>query len=133
MAKIAQTSVKYLIKAKFRADGMVEKPDVIGALFGQTEGLLGPDLDLRELQRTGRIGRIEVIINVMQGKANGAVSIPASLDGAETALIAAAVETIDRVGPCNAKITVEAVEDLRTTKRKYIIDRAKVFLSSLSL
>ncbi|NOR84609.1 DNA primase [archaeon] len=131
MAKIAQTSVKYLIKAKFKADGMVEKPDVIGALFGQTEGLLGSDLDLRELQRTGRIGRIEVIINVIQGKAHGSVSIPASLDGAETSLIAAALETIDRVGPCNAKIMVDGVEDLRTTKRKYIVDRAKSLLSSL--
>ena len=131
MAKIAQTSVKYLIKAKFKADGMVEKPDVIGALFGQTEGLLGSDLDLRELQRTGRIGRIEVIINVVHGKANGSVSIPASLDGAETSLIAAALETIDRVGPCNAKIMVDGVEDLRTTKRKYIIDRAQALLSSL--
>ncbi|MCK5474580.1 MAG: DNA primase, partial [Candidatus Aenigmarchaeota archaeon] len=131
MAKIAQTSIKYLIRAKFRADGMVEKPDVIGALFGQTEGLLGQDLDLRELQRTGRIGRIEVNITVIQGKATGTVTVPASLDGAETALIAAAIETIDRVGPCNAKIMVEAVEDLRTTKRKYIIDRAKDLLSSL--
>lgn len=131
MAKLAQTSVKYLIKGFFDAEGAVEKPDVIGALFGQTEGLLGPELDLRELQRTGRIGRIEVNVTTKGGKSSGEIIIPSSLDGTETALIAASLETIDRVGPCNAKIRVDSVEDLRTIKRKYIIDRAKKFLSDL--
>ena len=55
-------TAKYVIWAKFDVDGVVEKPDVIGALFGQTEGLFGPELDLRELQKTGRIGRIEIEI-----------------------------------------------------------------------
>lgn len=131
MAKLAQTSVKYLVKATFDADGMVERPDVIGALFGQTEGLLGPELDLRELQRTGRLGRIEVIVKGDKGKAKGEIIIPSSLDGTETALIAASLETIDRVGPCNAKIKVESVEDLRTIKRTYILDRAKELLGNL--
>lgn len=131
MAKLAQTSVKYLVKGFFDAEGAVEKPDVIGALFGQTEGLLGPELDLRELQRTGRIGRIEVNVTTKGGKSSGEIIIPSSLDGTETALIAASLETIDRVGPCNAKIRVDSVEDLRTIKRKYIIDRAKKFLSDL--
>ena len=131
MAKLAQTSVKYLIKAKFDASGIVEKPDVIGALFGQTEGLLGPELDLRELQRTGRIGRIEVKSVSQRGKAVGEITIPSSLDSTETALIAASLETIDRVGPCDAKIHIESVEDLRTIKRNYIVDRAKELLSGL--
>ncbi len=131
MAKLAQTSVKYVINGSFDAEGVVEKPDVIGALFGQTEGLLGAELDLRELQRTGRIGRIEVIVNTKSGKSTGQITIPSSLDGTETALIAASLETIDRVGPCNAKINVSSVEDLRTVKRKYIIDRAKKLLSGL--
>lgn len=131
MAKLAQTSVKYLIKAKFDASGIVEKPDVIGALFGQTEGLLGPELDLRELQRTGRIGRIEVKSVSTRGKAVGEITIPSSLDSTETALVAASLETIDRVGPCDAKIHIESVEDLRTIKRNYIVDRAKELLSSL--
>ena len=131
MAKLAQTSVKYVVKSSFDAEGIVEKPDVIGALFGQTEGLLGPELDLRELQRTGRIGRIEVNVITKAGKSNGEIIIPSSLDGTETALIAASLETIDRVGPCNAKIIVNSVEDLRTVKRKYIIDRAKGLLSNL--
>ncbi len=131
MAKLAQTSVKYVINGSFDAEGVVEKPDVIGALFGQTEGLLGAELDLRELQRTGRIGRIEVTVNTKAGKSSGQLAIPSSLDGTETALIAASLETIDRVGPCNAKISVSSVEDLRTVKRKYIIDRAKTLLSGL--
>ena len=131
MAKLAQTSVKYVINGSFDAEGVVEKPDVIGALFGQTEGLLGAELDLRELQRTGRIGRIEVLVTTKSGKSTGQITIPSSLDGTETALIAASLETIDRVGPCNAKINVSSVEDLRTVKRKYIIDRAKKLLSGL--
>src|SRR6266487_4209354 len=52
------STTKYIVKAKFDVQGVVEKPDVVGAVFGQTEGLFGPDLDLRELQKSGRIGRI---------------------------------------------------------------------------
>lgn len=131
MAKLAQTSTKYLIKARFQAKGMVEKPDVIGAIFGQTEGLLGPELDLRELQRTGKIGRVEVEIKNEKGRSHGEIIIPSSLDGTESALIAASMETIDRIGPCDAKITIETVNDLRTLKREYIIERAKEVLSKL--
>ena len=131
MGKLAQATSKYTVYAKFDADGTVEKPDVIGAVFGQTEGLLGPDLDLRELQRTGRIGRIDVDLNTRNGKTSGLITIPSSLDASETALIAACMETIERVGPCNAKINVNKIEDVRISKRKYVIDRAKDLLSKI--
>jgi len=131
MGKLAQTTSKYTIYAKFEADGTVEKPDVIGAVFGQTEGLLGPDMELRELQKTGRIGRIDVEIKSVNGKSLGTIIIPSSLDSSETALIAATVETIERVGPCNAKIYVEKIEDVRITKRKYVVDRAKDLLKNI--
>ncbi|MEM5778006.1 MAG: DNA primase DnaG [Candidatus Aenigmatarchaeota archaeon] len=131
MGKLAQATSKYTIYAKFEADGTVEKPDVIGAVFGQTEGLLGPDMELRELQKTGRIGRIDVEMKNVNGKTSGIIIIPSSLDSSETALIAACIETIERVGPCNAKITVEKIEDIRTTKRKYVIDRAKELLGKI--
>ena len=120
-----------MIKAEIDAQGVIEKPDVIGAIFGQTEGLLGSDLDLRELQRTGRIGRIEVNINSEKGKSHGEVIIPSSLDSAETALIAATLETIERVGPCIAKILLKTVEDTRELKRKFVIDKAKAILKEL--
>lgn len=120
-----------MIKANIDAKGVIEKPDVIGAVFGQTEGLLGPDLDLRELQRTGRIGRIEVNIRSEKGKSSGEVIIPSSLDSAETALIAATLETIERVGPCSAKITLKSVEDNRELKRKFVVDKAKTILKEL--
>lgn len=110
---------------------MIEKPDVIGAIFGQTEGLLGPDLDLRELQRTGRIGRIEVNIRSEKGNSYGELIIPSSLDSTETALIAATLETIERVGPCTAKITLKSVEDTREMKRKFVVDKAKIILKDL--
>ncbi len=109
----------------------MEKPDVIGAIFGQTEGLLGPDLDLRELQRTGRIGRIDVKIENKNGKSYGVIIIPTSLDSTETALVAACCETIERIGPCKAKVRVEKIEDVRSEKRKYIIERAKELLQNL--
>ncbi|UCC91470.1 MAG: DNA primase [Candidatus Aenigmatarchaeota archaeon] len=131
MSKLAPTSIKYVIKAEIDAKGVIEKPDVIGAIFGQTEGLLGPDLDLRELQRTGRIGRIEVNIKSEKGKSHGEVIIPSSLDSAETALIAATLETIERVGPCSAKIILKSVEDTREMKRKFVVDKAKGILKEL--
>jgi DNA primase len=131
MAKLAPTSIKYIVKASIKAKGVVEKPDVIGAIFGQTEGLLGSDLDLRELQRTGRIGRIEVNIKSVQGNSEGEIIIPSSLDAAETALIGATLETIERVGPCTAEITLISVEDTRSTKREYVMDRAQNILKGL--
>jgi len=131
MAKLAQSTIKYLIEADFTANGVVEKPDVIGAIFGQTEGLLGQDLDLRELQRSGRIGRIEVALRESKGKTAGKIIIPSSLDGSETALIAAAIETIERIGPCESQIKLKAVKDIRAVKRDYVLDRAKKILSKL--
>src|SRR3989338_2578638 len=131
MAKLAQNFAKYLIHAKMQAKGLVEKPDVIGAVFGQTEGLLGSDLDLRELQRTGRIGRIEVDVKSNKGRAFADIVIPSSLDAAETSLIAASLETIEKVGPCDATIEVSNVEDVRSQKRKYVIDRAKAILAAM--
>lgn len=131
MSKLAQSTSKYNIVAKFKSKGVVEKPDVIGAVFGQTEGLLGADMDLRELQRTGRIGRIEVNLITKNGNAEGTINIPSSLDASETALIAATLETIERVGPCDATIKVERVEDIRAVKRKYVVDRAKEILKNV--
>ncbi|AEC51210.1 DNA primase [Pyrococcus sp. NA2] len=124
-------TTKYIIHAEFEANGVVERPDVVGAIFGQTEGLLGDDLDLRELQKTGRIGRIKVEVHTKAGKSYGTILVPSSLDRVETAIIAAALETIDRVGPCEAKIRVVKIEDVRASKRKYIIERAKEILETL--
>ena len=119
------TTTKYLIHAQITANGIVEKPDVVGAVFGQTEGLLSNDLDLRELQRTGRIGRIQVNIHSNGGRAKGDIVIPSSLDRVETAILAASLETINRVGPCEAEIQTLKVEDVRAVKREQVVNRAK--------
>ena len=119
------TTTKYLIHAQINANGIVEKPDVVGAVFGQTEGLLSNDLDLRELQRTGRIGRIQVMIHSNSGRAKGEIVIPSSLDRVETAILAASLETINRVGPCEAEIHTIKVEDVRAVKREQVVNRAK--------
>ena len=119
------STTKYLIHAQINANGIVEKPDVVGAIFGQTEGLLSNDLDLRELQKTGRIGRIKVNITSRGGRSKGEIVIPSSLDRVETAILAASLETINRVGPCEAYIQVSKVEDVRAVKRKKVVDRAK--------
>jgi DNA primase len=121
-------TTKYVIYADITAEGIVERPDVVGAIFGQTEGLLGSDLDLRDLQKTGRLGRIDVQITSSGGKSSGTISIPSSFDKVETAILAAALETIDRVGPCIARIAVNRIEDVRASKRRYVIERAKRIL-----
>jgi DNA primase len=131
MAKISPVSIKYMIHAKFEAIGPVEKPDVIGALFGQTEGLLGSELEIRDLQKEGKIGRIEVETESANGRTIGKIYIPTALDQSETSLIAAAIETIERVGPTEAKIEVEKIEDVRGNKREYILERAKKLLESI--
>jgi DNA primase len=131
MGKVELGTTKYVIHATIEANGVIEKPDVVGAIFGQTEGLLGPDLDLRELQKTGRIGRIEVNIGSTGGKSRGEVSVPSSMDKVETAILASSLETIDRIGPCEAKISVGSIEDVRTSKRKMVIERAKDMLSTM--
>jgi len=125
------STTKYMIKAHIKAEGVVEKPDVIGAIFGQTEGLLGEELDLRDLQKSARVGRIEVEIEQKNGKSEGTIYLPTSLDKVETAILAAALESVDRVGPCKAKITIEKIEDVRVAKRKRVIERAKELLAEL--
>ena len=119
------TTTKYLIHAQITANGIVEKPDVVGAVFGQTAGLLSNDLDLRVLQRSGRIGRIQVKIHSNSGRAKGEIVIPSSLDRVETAILAASLETINRVGPCEAEIQTLKVEDVRAVKREQVVNRAK--------
>src|SRR5207245_3632117 len=119
------TTTKYIVKAHFDVQGVVEKPDVVGAVFGQTEGLFGPDLDLRELQKSGRIGRIEINLDSKRDKTTGSIVIPSSLDKVSTAIIAAAIESVDRIGRCEAKIRLEKVDDGRGEKRKAMLAEYK--------
>ncbi len=124
-------TTKYIIHAIIKADGVIERPDVVGAIFGQTEGLIGADLDLRELQKSGRIGRLEVNIKSNMGKSSGTIEIPSSLDKVETAVLGASLETIDRIGPCISNINVVKIEDVRSSKRKQVVDRAKQILTAM--
>jgi len=131
MAKISPVSIKYIIHAKFEAEGAIEKPDIIGAVFGQTEGLLGEDLEMRELQKSGKIGRIEVNTKYEDGKTKGEIEVPSALDKTETTILAAALETIERVGPSDTKIAIDDIEDVRGSKRDYILERAKKLMEKL--
>jgi DNA primase len=124
-------AAKYQIRARILAEGVIDKPDVVGAVFGQTEGLLGDELDLRDLQKSGRIGRIEVEIDSRKGKSEGEIIIPSSLDQVETAILASGLETVDRIGPCRAKIEIVSVEDIRISKRQKVVERAKEILGKL--
>ncbi|MEF8781232.1 MAG: DNA primase DnaG [Haloferacaceae archaeon] len=123
-------TAKYLIHATIAADGVVERSDVVGAVFGQTEGLLGEQLDLRELQQASKVGRIDVQIESENGQSFGEVTIASSLDKAETAILAASLETITRVGPCHAHIEVTDIEDVRAAKRRAVVERAKELLAT---
>jgi len=126
-------TVKYVIKANFEVEGIVEGPDVIGAVFGQTEGLFGSELDLRELHKTGRVGRIEIELKSEKDRTKGKIIIPTSLDRVSTAIIAASIESIERIGPCKARVWLEKIEDVREAKRKAIIERAKEILHQWNL
>jgi hypothetical protein len=123
-----EDTAKYLVHADIVADGVVERSDVVGAIFGQTEGLLGEELDLRSLQRASKVGRINVEIDSENGQSFGQVSIATSLDRIETAILAAALETIDRVGPCRSNVAISRVEDVRAAKRRAVVERAKDLL-----
>jgi DNA primase len=117
--------VKYHVKLKFEVDGLVEKADIIGAIFGQTEGLLGPEMNLNELQKVSKVGRIEVNVDTKSNMARGDAVIPMSTDISTAALIAAAIESIDKVGPFQAKFALSGIDDIRAIKKKVIVDRAK--------
>jgi DNA primase len=125
-----QDTAKYLVHADITAEGVVERSDVVGAVFGQTEGLLGDELDLRELQDASKVGRIDVEINSQNGQSFGRITIATSLDQVETAILGAALETIDRVGPCRSTIEVRRIEDVRAAKRREVVERAKSLLGS---
>jgi len=131
MAKTYIDILKYLVEANFEIGGLVEKPDIIGAVFGQTEGLLGGDLDLRELQKNGKIGRIEIETTALNNKTTGKLFLPSSLNRVETAILAAAIESVDRVGPFETSFKIVKIEDTRNEKRKRIINRAKELIKQL--
>ena len=124
MGKTYIETIKYMIHANFEIEGLVERPDVIGAIFGQSEGLLGPKLDIKELQQNGKIGRIEITVRHGNNKTSGELKLPCSLSMVETSVIAAAIETIEKVGPCDSRFKVKQIEDTRELKRKHIKDRA---------
>ena len=119
---------KYVIHASIRTDGNVQRKDVVGAIFGQTEGLLGEALQLRKLQRTGRIGHVDVVLHQNKGKVQGEILVSSSLDQVSTAVIGAALETIDRIGPCKAVIKVKMIENQQSSKRDHVIERGKQLL-----
>ena len=125
---MSEQKAKYMIHATIKADGTIQRKDVVGAIFGQTEGLLGEELQLRKLQRTGRIGHVDVELNSNKGKVSGEIRLPSSLDQVSTAVVGAALETIERIGPCKATIKIARIENIHSVKRDTVIDRAKDLL-----
>ncbi|PCN51171.1 hypothetical protein B6U99_00030 [Candidatus Geothermarchaeota archaeon ex4572_27] len=121
---------KYVLEFTLDVDGSVERSDIIGAIFGQTEGLFGPTFDLREMVKTGKIGRIEVEIKSRDRKTTGIIRVPSALDMVATSLVAAMIESVDQVGPFPAVIKLKEIKDYREEKVKNIINRAKKILES---
>jgi DNA primase len=132
MAKTYLSTVKYIIRTNFIIEGIVDKHDIIGAIFGQSEGLIGEEMDLKELQKNGKLGRIEVETRTKTGKTVGTLTVPSSLDRVQTSILAAAVESVDKVGPCNSSFRTEKIEDARQEKRKLVTDRAKELLKGIA-
>ncbi len=117
--------VKYHVKLSFQVDGLVERTDIIGAIFGQTEGLFGPEKDLNELQRQSKVGRIDVAVSATANTTSGHALIPMSTDIDTCVLIAASIESIDKVGPFDCTFKLDAMDDVRAKKKDEIVRRAK--------
>ena len=132
MAKAYINTVKYQILIDFEVQGIVDKHDIIGAIFGQSEGLIGEEMDLRELQKSGKLGRIEVNAETHSGKTGGEIIVPSSMDTVKTALLAASIESVDKVGPCDSSFKIKKIEDSRKEKRSAVQERAKELLKQLS-
>jgi DNA primase len=121
-------NAKYMIRVSVKLDGQARRKDIIGAIFGQTEGLMPEALDLRKLQRSGRIGHIDVDLDSIKGKVSGVIQIPSSLENVESAIIGAALETIERIGPAASQLKVLEISNIRSSKRTSMVDRAKDIL-----
>ena len=117
--------VKYHVKLSYQVDGLVERTDIIGAIFGQTEGLLGPEMNLNELQRLSKVGRIEITTISTANTTSGEALLPMSTDIDTCALIAAAIESIDKVGPYDCTFKLDTIDDVRAAKKEDIVKRAK--------
>lgn len=124
-------NAKYMIRVSVKLGGQARRKDIIGAIFGQTEGLMPDALDLRKLQRSGRIGHIDVDLEDRKGKVSGMIEIPSSLENVESAIIGAALETIERIGPAAATLKVVEIQNIRSSKRNAMVDRAKDILLDL--
>ena len=120
--------IQNIVHIKIEVAGRVTQSDIIGAVFGQTEEVLGDSLDLRQLQRDSRIGRIEVEVQYNDKGTYGMITVPSYMDSSNTVLIAAALETIQKIGPCTAVTKVQSIENIRDIKRKKIVDHAKKVL-----
>ncbi len=118
-------SAKYEALFSLEVDGPVDRADIVGALFGQTEGLFTEEYDLRELQEKGKIGRIQINSEIKGKKTLGEIIVPSNLSKEETAFIIAIIESVDKVGPYNANIQLRSLTDLREEKRQEILKRTK--------
>jgi DNA primase (bacterial type) len=96
--------------------------------FGQTEGLLGSDFNLEQLQNKDKIGRVHIDMKYQGTKSVGILQIPSNLDRVETVLLAAMIESVDRVGPYNSRISIDDIQDLRIEKLQKIVERARQLL-----
>jgi len=117
--------VKYHVKLSFEVDGLVERADIVGAAFCLSEALLCPEMNLNELQRVSKVGRIEVDTTATENTTSGTALLPMSTDVDTCALIAAANESIDKVGPFDSKFKLDSIDDVRASKKEDIVRRAK--------
>jgi DNA primase len=122
--KVYIDNPKYVIVVRFTVDGKISVTDIIGTIFTMMEGYF-KDLNLKELQQKGKVGRIEVDLESSKEISQGYLYIPTLLDLLETCILAASIETINKVGAFNAKFEVVNIEDKRRFNKEYIYKRAK--------
>lgn len=121
----------YEIWWTLRIEGVVEKQDVVGVLYHETDSL-GSDFSLEELKNREKVnGPIIRGLEFKEGMTKGRVGARCDLDLKRAAELAAALETINKIGPCEADVSVSKIALTSYGKRKMIRERATEVLEGL--
>ena len=110
------------INAKIISEDRIPRRDLVGAIFSQTD----PGLNLRQLQRSGEIGHVEIS---MSSNTVGTISISSSLSSEMNLKIAKSIEQIKKIGPIGIQIQID--RKIGAKKKIIIVDDTEKYLRYL--
>ena len=110
------------INAKIISEDRIPRRDLVGSIFSQTD----PELNLRQLQRSGKIGHVEIS---MSSNNVGTISISSSLSSEMNLKIAKSIEQIKNIGPIGIEIQID--RKIGVKKKIIIVDDTEKYLRYL--